>query len=286
MSLDPSITADVDLYALLLVSKDASPNTLKKAYRKVALKYHPDKNPDDKDAASKFHFLSLALETLSTPALKEKYDRMREAQAERIAKKKRLGQRQREMKRDLEEREMRANETKERKRQEQWRLDELREEGLKRRKEMDSQVHTSDISSRHDDNLVVIKYRLTPGSNITEAHLNHILSSFGSIDLLRIKSSLSSTTRKSAIVIYNHRSAAQACSAFLSDPSDLFDQDAFYKMIKSVVYKSETVNVSKTATISMRVRAQATPRLDISIEEKLLALKALIREKEGGTVKA
>lgn len=280
MSLDPSITADVDLYALLSVTRDSSSTTLKKAYRKVALKYHPDKNPDDKDAASKFHFLSLALETLSTPALKEKYDRMRDAQAERIAKTERLGQRQREMKRDLEEREMRANESKERHRQEQRRLDELKEEGLKRRKQMDSQAQASDSSQ--DENLVLIKFKLTPGSKITETHLEHLLSSFGSIDLLRIKSSSSSMTRKSAIVIYKERSAAQACSTFLADPSDFFDQDAFYKMIRSVVYKSETVNAPR-ASATAGAKVQATPRLDISIEDKLLALKARIKESEGET---
>ena len=54
-----------DYYDVLGVSKSANKDELKKAYRKLAMKYHPDRNPDDSQAAEKFKELSEAYEILS-----------------------------------------------------------------------------------------------------------------------------------------------------------------------------------------------------------------------------
>ncbi|MFA8434436.1 MAG: molecular chaperone DnaJ [Marinifilaceae bacterium] len=63
-----------DYYEVLGVSKDASEAEIKKAYRKKAIQYHPDKNPDDKEAEEKFKEAAEAYEVLSTPEKRQRYD--------------------------------------------------------------------------------------------------------------------------------------------------------------------------------------------------------------------
>ena len=63
-----------DYYEVLGVGKDASAEDIKKAYRKGAMKYHPDRNPGDKEAEEKFKEIGEAYEVLSDPDKKAKYD--------------------------------------------------------------------------------------------------------------------------------------------------------------------------------------------------------------------
>lgn len=64
-----------DFYNTLGVARSATADEIKKAYRKLAMQYHPDKNPGDKKSEEKFKELTEAYETLSTPEKREAYDR-------------------------------------------------------------------------------------------------------------------------------------------------------------------------------------------------------------------
>ncbi|MEG4534301.1 DnaJ C-terminal domain-containing protein [Microcoleus sp. D2_18a_D3] len=74
----PTATNFKDYYAILGTSKTATPEEIKRAYRKLARKYHPDLNPGDKDAEAKFKDLNEANEVLSDPEKRPKYDRFGE----------------------------------------------------------------------------------------------------------------------------------------------------------------------------------------------------------------
>lgn len=64
-----------DYYEVLGIEKSASQDEIKKAYRKLALKYHPDRNPDDKEAEENFKEAAEAYEVLSNDEKRAKYDR-------------------------------------------------------------------------------------------------------------------------------------------------------------------------------------------------------------------
>ena len=64
-----------DYYEVLGLKKGASEDEIKKAFRKMAMKYHPDKNPGDKSAEERFKEINEAYSVLSDPDKKSKYDR-------------------------------------------------------------------------------------------------------------------------------------------------------------------------------------------------------------------
>jgi len=68
--------AKKDFYEVLGVSKDATVDQIKASYRKLALKYHPDRNPDNKEAEEKFKEAAQAYEVLSDPEKRKRYDQM------------------------------------------------------------------------------------------------------------------------------------------------------------------------------------------------------------------
>ncbi|CBX96409.1 hypothetical protein LEMA_P106740.1 [Plenodomus lingam JN3] len=124
-----------DLYELLGVTHDSSEQDIKKAYRKASIKYHPDKNPDNKDAADRFIYLGWARDILMSPELKGEYDRARTRRREKTLQDELLDGRRRKMKDDLERREREGREWMgglKRKRAEEMSENEKREEEVRR----------------------------------------------------------------------------------------------------------------------------------------------------------
>ncbi len=68
-----------DYYAILGVNRDASEAEVKRKYRELAMKYHPDRNPDDKRAEEKFKEINEAYQVLSDPQKRAHYDRLGQA---------------------------------------------------------------------------------------------------------------------------------------------------------------------------------------------------------------
>ena len=71
--------AERDYYQILGVSRSASQEDIRKAYRKLARKYHPDINPGNKEAENKFKEISVANDVLSDPQKRKLYDEFGES---------------------------------------------------------------------------------------------------------------------------------------------------------------------------------------------------------------
>ncbi|KAG7281214.1 hypothetical protein CRUP_019739 [Coryphaenoides rupestris] len=100
----------MDLYGLLDIEGTATPKEIKKAYRQKALKCHPDKNPDNPKAADLFHQLSQALEVLTDAAARAAYDKICAAKKQAEERNRKLDDKRKKIKFDLEARERRAEE--------------------------------------------------------------------------------------------------------------------------------------------------------------------------------
>ena len=135
-----------DYYELLGVPFDAEESVIKRNYRKASIRYHPDKNPDDKNAADKFIALGWARDILIDPKLKGEYDRARTRRREKAFQDELLSGNRRKMKEELERREResadfgaslkrkRAADMSEAEKREQE-IQRLAEDGKRRRKE-------------------------------------------------------------------------------------------------------------------------------------------------------
>ena len=74
-----------DYYEVLEVSRESGSDEIKKAYRRLAIKFHPDKNPGDKEAEERFKEISEAYEVLSDPSKRPRYDQFGHAAFDRAA---------------------------------------------------------------------------------------------------------------------------------------------------------------------------------------------------------
>uniref|UniRef100_A0A1A8RN29 DnaJ homolog subfamily C member 17 n=1 Tax=Nothobranchius rachovii TaxID=451742 RepID=A0A1A8RN29_9TELE len=98
----------MDLYGLLGIENTATTKEIKKAYRHKALTCHPDKNPDNPKAAELFHQLSQALEVLTDAAAKAAYDKICAAKKQAEERNRKLDDKRKKIKLDLEARERQA----------------------------------------------------------------------------------------------------------------------------------------------------------------------------------
>lgn len=96
---------DLDLYGILGIEWTCDVSEVKKAYRKKALQCHPDKNPDDPNAAKEFHQLTKILEVLTDEAARKAYDKVLSAKKQAEIRNRELGSKRRKLKEALDSRE-------------------------------------------------------------------------------------------------------------------------------------------------------------------------------------
>ena len=132
-------TSDTDFYGLLGVTFETSQKDIDRAWRRTALKYHPDKVGNDPVAREKFHLAQIGYDLLSDPASKALYDNARSARLQRKRQNDLFEGRRRQMKDDLEARERGVKRTREEDEGDEEKLEReirrLAEDGKRRRKE-------------------------------------------------------------------------------------------------------------------------------------------------------
>ena len=190
---------DVDYYALL--SPELHPGSTEKeitsAYRRTALKHHPDKNPDDADAAARFHELTIAYQLLTSPAAKAKHDQTRAAREARKAQTQQYDARRKELIDDLERREAGPGRKDREQDKAEAEINRIIEDGRRRREELTEKrrrdaaeaaaftTANSAGQSAQDDSLVIraIKIRWDPQLLMLDsAALQRKFAQFGNID--------------------------------------------------------------------------------------------------------
>lgn len=132
-------TSDTDFYALLGINFETSQKDIDRAWRKTALKYHPDKVGNDPIAKDKFHLAQIGYDLLSDPSSKALYDNARTARLQRKRQNEVFEGRRRQMKDDLEARERGVKRPREEDEGDEEKLEReirrLAEDGKRRRKE-------------------------------------------------------------------------------------------------------------------------------------------------------
>ncbi len=169
-------TSNTDFYDLLGVAFETSQKDIDRAWRRTALKYHPDKVGNDPVAKEKFHLAQIGYDLLSDPASKALYDNARSARLQRKRQNDLFEGRRRQMKDDLEARERGVKRPREEDEGDEEKLEReirrLAEDGKRRRKEREDALR-KDIQKESEDADIATH---TPGSSndhadgVTRAH--------------------------------------------------------------------------------------------------------------------
>lgn len=215
---------EMDLYEILEIAPSSTSADIKKAYRKKALQCHPDKNPDDPEAAKKFHQLTKILEVLTDEAAKAAYDRVLKGKKEAVVRHQELDSKRRKLKEDLEARERFAAGIRPKSEAQQLReeIDRLRKEGSKQVDEEIQNVLRSlneekgrmqrqwdGANNRVKINWTASKKDETNGG-YTQEMLHNFLSKYGDIQVLLV----SSKKKGSALVEFKEQKAAEMAVDF------------------------------------------------------------------------
>ncbi|XP_022908353.2 dnaJ homolog subfamily C member 17 [Onthophagus taurus] len=212
-----------NLYKILQISIDSSTSDIKKAYRKKALKLHPDKNPDNPDAAKEFHKLSKILEILTDESARKAYDRVLKARQEAQIRHQALDSKRKKLKEDLDAREQFKSNQQKQKSAEQLlkeEIERLRKEGSKQVEEEIALVTQQIFNERNNQNTdiereesdkfrIKIKWKANKNDDknggYNEEILRKILLKYGDINVLV----MSSKKKGSALIEYKTKRAAE-----------------------------------------------------------------------------
>lgn len=129
------IDSTIDFYDLLGVTTTSNESEVRRAYRKTALKYHPDKVGANPEALEKFHLLQIAYDVLSDSSIKELYDNARRAKEEKKAREQQYDSRRKAFKDELEAREAGGLKRKAEESEFELKLARLAADGKRRREE-------------------------------------------------------------------------------------------------------------------------------------------------------
>ncbi|BGO96460.1 hypothetical protein RTG_02175 [Rhodotorula toruloides ATCC 204091] len=141
---------DVDYYALLGIDSTATSGEIRKAYRQRSLKVHPDRNPDDPQAAALFHELSIAVDVLSDPSKRSTFDSLLAARNARKARFAALDNKRKAMAEELERSERESKRAREGERSKKMEVERLKEEGRRLREERAQQAGEEEIRRRRE----------------------------------------------------------------------------------------------------------------------------------------
>ena len=208
-------TSDTDFYTLLGITFETSQKDIDRAWRRTALKYHPDKVGNDPIAKEKFHLAQIGYDLLSDPTSKAIYDNARNARLQRKRQNELFEGRRRDMKNDLEARERGVKRPRDEDQGDEEKLEReirrLAEDGKRRRKEreealrrdMQKEAETSDGTAQTPgsaspnpsaaakmppgvsdiDRTVKVRWPVEgEGGSITADHVKALFSHFGPIE--------------------------------------------------------------------------------------------------------
>ncbi|PRP88293.1 dnaJ [Planoprotostelium fungivorum] len=214
---------DEDYYGILEIEMTATTEEIKKAYRKVSIKYHPDKVKGDAKLIEKFHLAKKASQILTDEGLRSGYDAVLEARLKAKQRTAAMSDRSRKVKEDLEERE--REHAKRQKRQEKAEsdvmdeIDRLKKERQRRKEEKESWADQwasnapKEKDKKSDAPLPILKASWNDAvGSYSKERLNYFFSMFGDVQHIVIQGS-------AALITFSNIHSALAAS-FMTQMGD------------------------------------------------------------------